>query len=109
MSKVSEFYAKALADEAAKNELIVILGDKKIEEASDEQLAKVGDLAKKLGFDITVEEAKAYLKGGEAELDEGDLEAVAGGKGGGGNVGSIRCNNGIGNADITVEAGGGLF
>ncbi|MGN0629880.1 MAG: hypothetical protein ACI4JN_00995, partial [Ruminococcus sp.] len=73
MSKVTDFYAKALADESAKKELITILGDKKIEEASDEQLAKVGALAKKLGFDITIEEAKAYLSSDNAELDEDDL------------------------------------
>lgn len=99
MSKVSDFYAKALADDSAKKELIVILGDNKIEDASDEQLTKVGALAKKLGFDITVDEAKAYLSGDNAELDEDDLDAVAGGKGG--NNESITCHNGVGN--ITVD------
>ncbi|MGN0629877.1 MAG: hypothetical protein ACI4JN_00980 [Ruminococcus sp.] len=79
MSKVTDFYAKALADESAKKKLITILGDNRIEEASDEQLAKVGELAKQLGFDITIEEAKAYLSGNNAELDEEDLDAVAGG------------------------------
>lgn len=97
MSKVTDFYAKALADESAKKELITILGDKKIEEASDEQLAKVGELAKKLGFEITIDEAKAYLSSDNAELDEDDLDAVAGGKGGG----PITCHNGVGN--ITVD------
>lgn len=81
MSKITDFYAKALADESAKKELITILGDKKIDDASDEQLAEIGGLAKKLGFAITIEEAKAYLSGDNAELDEDDLDAVAGGKG----------------------------
>lgn len=98
MSKVSEFYAKALADDATKKELIVILGDNKIENASDEQLAKVGELAKTLGYDITVDEAKAYLNCGEAELDEDDLDAIAGGKGNGDRI----CNNGVGTLEVNL-------
>ncbi len=89
MSKVTDFYAKAIADEASKKELTDILGSKPINEASDEQLVKIGELAKKLGFDITLEEAKAYLTSEEAELEEDDLDAVAGGfngKGVGGDV-----------------------
>lgn len=92
MSKVTEFYKKALADESAKGELIAILGDKKFKEASDEQLKEIGKLAKKLGFDITVEEAKAYLNGDNAELDEADLDAVAGGK----NDTNTTCTGGVG-------------
>ncbi len=101
MSKVSEFYAKVLADESAKKELIVILGECRIENASDEQLTQVGKLAKKLGYDITIEEAKAYLNGDDAELDEEDLDAVAGGKGSS-NTGSINCSNGVGNVNVTL-------
>lgn len=97
MSKVSEFYAKAVADESAKKELITILGDKKFTEASDDQLAKIGELAKRLGFEITIDEAKAYLNGDHSELDEEELDAVAGGK----QPSSVECNNGVGN--ITVE------
>ncbi len=81
MSKVSEFYAKAMADESAKAEISSILGGTEINAATDEQLVKIGEVAKKLGFDITVDEAKAYLNPEEAELDEDDLDAVAGGKG----------------------------
>lgn len=99
MSKVSEFYAKATTDEAAKKELITILGDKKLAEASDEQLGQVGELAKKLGYDITIEEAKAYLNGSEAELDDDDLDAVAGGKG---NSGDTNCHNGVGNLNVNL-------
>jgi hypothetical protein len=106
MSKVSDFYAKAVEDEASKNELIAILGDKKITEASDEQLVKVGELAKKIGFEITLDEAKAYLNGGE-ELDEEDLDAVAGGKGSGGNtsIEKIHCENGVGYGTVGVDVG----
>lgn len=80
MSKVSEFYAKAISDESAKAKLAGILGDKSINEADNEQLKKIGCLAKELGFDITVEEAKEYLSGGNTELDMDDLDSVAGGK-----------------------------
>ncbi len=81
MSKVTDFYINAIADEATKKELIDILGNKSINEASDDQLVKIGKLANKLGFDITLEEAKAYLTSEETELNEDDLDAVAGGKG----------------------------
>lgn len=99
MSKVTDFYAKALADESAKKELITILGDKKFEEASDEQLVKVGELAKKLGFEITIEEAKAYLSSDSTELDEDDLDAVAGGKG---RSSTVTCHNGVGSIGIEL-------
>lgn len=103
MSKISEFYAKALADEATKTELATILGEKTIQNADDEQLAKVGELAKKLGYDITIEEAKEYLNPEEAELDDDDLEAVAGGKGDTiTNNYTYTCENGIGAVDVEV-------
>lgn len=81
MSKISDFYAKAIADDAAKKELDSILDGKELNEASEEQLLKVGKLADRLGFSITLDEARSYLKGENVELDEDDLEAVAGGKG----------------------------
>lgn len=81
MSKITDFYAKAFSDVSTKKELTAILGDKNIEEASDEQLVKIGELAKKLGFDISIKEAKDYMSGNNAELDDDDLDAVAGGKG----------------------------
>lgn len=80
MSKVSDFYAKVMSDEGTKAKLGNILGGKSINEADDEQLKKIGGLAKELGFEITVEEAKNYLKGDNTELDDDDLDAVAGGK-----------------------------
>ena len=81
MSKISEFYAKAVSDEKAKAKLGEIMGDKPINEADESQLKKIGALAKELGFEITVEEAKNYLSGSNSELDDDDLNAVAGGKG----------------------------
>lgn len=36
MSKITDFYAKAMADETVKSELATALGGKKFEEANDE-------------------------------------------------------------------------
>ena len=60
MSKVSDFYAKVMADETLKSQIVSILAGVSIENAEDEQLEKIGGLAKGLGFDISVEEAKEY-------------------------------------------------
>lgn len=79
MNKITEFYAKAIADESTKTRLGEILDGKAINNADDLQLEKIGVLAKELGFEITVEEAKAYLNGDNSELDDNELEAVAGG------------------------------
>lgn len=92
MSKITDFYAKVLANESAKTKLGEILGGKAINEADDSQLKKIGSLAKELGFDITIEEAKNYLKGDNAELDDDDLGAVTGGTGGSKDPISLRCN-----------------
>ena len=48
-------------------------------ELTDDQLKEIGEIAKGLGFDITLEEAKAYLKSVEEELSDKALDAVAGG------------------------------
>lgn len=80
MSKITEFYAKALEDETAKKEIAEVLGEKRFEEADDAQLLKLGEIAARLGYEITLEEAKEYFHPEEAELDEDDLDAVAGGK-----------------------------
>lgn len=80
MSKFTDFYKKAVANDEAKKELTAILGDREFKEATDEQLEKLSGLAKKLGFDITVEEARAYLNNANTELDDDELDAVAGGK-----------------------------
>ena len=81
MSKFVDFYNKALADASSKKELAAILDGKPMESATDEQLEKIGAVAKKLGFDITLDEARKYLTPGDKKLEEEDLDAVAGGKG----------------------------
>lgn len=107
MSKVAEFYQKAMADPAAKAELAAILNGKDIAAATEEDLAKIGEVAKKLGYEITVEEAKEYLNPAEAELSDDDLDAVAGGKGDPGV--SIGCTTGGGQlgGDVSCEMAAG--
>lgn len=79
MSKVADFYAKAVADKEAKAKLDKVLGGKDMDALTDAQLKEIGEIAKGLGFDITLEEAKAYLKSVEEELSDKALDAVAGG------------------------------
>lgn len=81
MSKISDFYSKLLTDEDMKKEVYAILKDKTISDATDDELGHISLIAKKAGFDISVEEAKSYISGMINELDDDDLDAVAGGKG----------------------------
>lgn len=61
-------------------------------------LASVVDLAKSKGYDVTIDEAKAYIdEQAHAELSDDQLDAVAGGKGGG----SVQANT---NVQTNVEA-----
>ncbi len=76
---MSDFYAKVMADEAVKKQITDILGGTPIENADDEQLKKIGEVAKGMGFSISVEEAKEYFSANEEELSDESLEAVAGG------------------------------
>lgn len=105
MNKVVEFYQKALQDEMAKAELSAILDGKDIEAATEEDLVKIGEVAKKLGYEITVEEAKAYLNPAEHELSDEDLDTVAGGKG----DTHVTCTSGgasfIGGVDCNLSGG----
>lgn len=80
MSKINEFYSKVLSEPDAKKQLEEILHGTSLSEADDHMLEKIGLLAQRLGYEISVEEAKAYLNPSEAELDDDDLDAVAGGK-----------------------------
>ena len=79
MSKMTNFYAKVMGDASLKAEYEAALGGRNILSATDEELMKIGDIAKKAGFDITVQEAKAFLDPEEVVLDTDDLDAVAGG------------------------------
>lgn len=81
MSKISDFYSTLMQDEVLKKEFVKILGEKSILEANDSQLMEIGKIAEKLGLEISLDEAKNFLSGNSMELDDDDLDAVAGGKG----------------------------
>ncbi len=101
MSKLSEFYKQAMGEEETKKKIEKILAGKEISDATDEQLEKVGELAKGLGYEFTLEDVKGYLKGEEVALDEEDLEAVAGGKGV--YVSYKNCQTGYDSGDIKIS------
>ncbi len=79
MSSVSDFYAKIMADKVIMKQITDILGGTPVENADDEQLSKIGAIAKGMGFSISVEDARNYFGGSEEELSDESLEAVAGG------------------------------
>lgn len=87
MNKFTAFYEALMQDKNKKVQLERILCNKNIEEADMEELEQISKLALELGFDISAEEARDYLYVEERELDEEDLDAVAGGK-----TGEVRCN-----------------
>ena len=79
MNKFNEFYAKLSENESLREGVEKILGDNTFEDASDEQLLKIGGIAKELGFEFSIDEVRTYF--GNSELDDEALDAVAGGKG----------------------------
>ncbi len=79
MGKVADFYAKVMASEELQGKLGDILQGKNIVEATEDDLKKIGELAKTAGFDITMEEAKAYIQSDEVAVSDEALDAVAGG------------------------------
>ncbi len=76
MSKLYDFLEKAAADDAAAAEINNILGENKFEDATDEQLGEICEVAKKLGFDIAPDDIKESTI---RELAEDELADIAGG------------------------------
>jgi predicted ribosomally synthesized peptide with nif11-like leader len=87
-NKISEFYAKVNSDENLKAKLEKILDGKDISEASDAQLKEIGEMAKEMGYDFTIDEVKEFIASGEVQLSDDALDAVAGGI----NKGSVKCS-----------------
>ena len=85
MDKFKEYYVQAMTDDSVRAEVKKILGRTSVDEATDEQLIQLGELAKTLGLDIALDEAKAYLSKShddeEGEISADELQAIAGGKG----------------------------
>lgn len=80
MNRMNEFYKKLMENEDARKKVQEILGSKPVGDATDEELNKIGEIAAALGYEFTIEEVREFFNGDEKELDEEDLEAVAGGK-----------------------------
>ncbi|MDO4273666.1 MAG: hypothetical protein Q4D16_08350 [Eubacteriales bacterium] len=83
MDKYKEFYKRISDDVAARKEFAEIFlkynsSDTPIQDASAETFNALEPLAEKLGFHITSEEAIEYFQG-ERQLEESELDAVAGG------------------------------
>lgn len=81
MNQFSEFYIELMRSETAKKKIFEILDGKALDEAEEEQLIKIGAVAQSLGYQFSLEEAKAYFNTEEKALDDEELDAVAGGKG----------------------------
>lgn len=80
MSKINDFYVTAISNADSRKRIEKILGGNNFFEASDEQLFKIGELAKNLGFDINIDEARDFLCSDEKEIGDDELDSVAGGK-----------------------------
>ena len=83
MDKFTAFYNKVMLDEELAAKVAQIFGDDdKIDNVTDEQLQQLSALAKEVGLDISVKEAKEYLNREDDEkLTNAELDMVAGGKG----------------------------
>ncbi len=77
--KIAEFYAKVTSDDALKAKVEKILGGAEITDATDDQLKAIGEIAKELGYNFTIDEVKEYIASGDVQLDEDALDNVAGG------------------------------
>ena len=94
--KIAEFYAKVTEDDALKAKLEKILGGNDITEATDDQLKKIGDIAKEMGYNFTIDEVKDFIASGEVQLSDDALDNVAGGV----NKGATECKGaGAGTSD----------
>ncbi|MGP1406689.1 Nif11-like leader peptide family RiPP precursor [Selenomonas sp.] len=87
MSKMSDFYTKVVSDAGLRAKVDAVLAGKDIANLTDEELQKIGEIAKEAGFDISLDEAKEYLAAEAKELSDEALDAVAGGV----NKGVIEC------------------
>ncbi len=76
MSKLYDFLEKAAGDDGSSAQINSILGGNKFEDATDEQLSEICEVAKKLGFDIAPDDIR---EGIVRELSEDELGDVAGG------------------------------
>ena len=80
MSKIAEFYAKVIADEALRNKATELIDGKTVDELGDDEIAKLVEFAGEEGYAVTAAEVKEYLASGVRDLSDEAMDAVAGGK-----------------------------
>ncbi|MDO4273664.1 MAG: hypothetical protein Q4D16_08340 [Eubacteriales bacterium] len=85
MDKFQQFYEK-LTESGKEKEFQEILlkyhpNAASFADIGEEAWKEVGKMAEDMGYSIKPEEAVEYFSGEEIELDEDDLDSVAGGKG----------------------------
>ena len=98
MSKVADFYAKVIADEALRSKATEIIDGKTPDELGDDELGKLVEFAGEEGYAVTVVEVKEYLASGVRDLSDEAMDAVAGGK----QKGAFSCSgNAAGNKSTT--------
>ena len=108
MSKVADFYGKVMASPELQGKVGNVLAGKNIADASDDQLKEIGEIAKGLGFDIDLEEAKQYISSDAVKVSDEALDAVAGGA----QKGNFKCegknagNQDTTSPDIGIQTGG---
>lgn len=85
MKKMRELYKKVAADSALQTKFKEILGTAE-KDGKESTEAKLLTFAHEAGFEVTMEEANAFLKtlseDQKGELSQEELDMVAGGKGG---------------------------
>ena len=79
--KISEFYSKVIEDNTLKEKFENVLDGKEITEATDDQLIKIGEIAKEMDYNFTLAEVKEFIESGDVQLSDDALDNVAGGKG----------------------------
>ena len=101
--KIAEFYAKVTEDDALKAKLEKILGGNDITEATEDQLKKIGDIAKEMGYNFTIDEVKDFIASGEVQLSDDALDNVAGGV----NKGVTSCTGNNAGTNSTISSSDG--
>ena len=101
--KIAEFYTKVTEDENCKAEVEKILGGKEITEATDDQLKAIGEIAKKMGYNFTIDEVKDFIASGDVQLSDDALDNVAGGV----NKGVTSCTGNNAGTNSTISSSDG--
>ena len=101
--KIAEFYSKVTSDENLKAKFENVLDGKEITSATDEQLEKIGEIAKDLGYNFTIDEVKKFIASGDVQLSDDALDNVAGGADKTNIAGKISSSSSGSGGDININ------